>query len=161
ELDLGPTSIVWDVGAGSGSVAIEAAQVAAGGTVYAIEVDPEDYELIAVNAERFGVTNLIRVLGKAPEVWATLPAPDAVFVGGTGRQVRAIVEAAFDRLRPGGRLVANVTSIESVAEVHRALHEKSGDAEVWMINLARGVYQLEQIRFESLNPTFLIGARKK
>jgi precorrin-6Y C5,15-methyltransferase (decarboxylating) len=161
ELDLGPTSIVWDVGAGSGSVAIEAAQIAAGGTVYAIEVDPEDYELIAVNAERFGVTNLIRVLGKAPEVWATLPAPDAVFVGGTGRQVRAIVESAFDRLRPGGRLVANVTSIESVAEVHRALHDKSGDADVWMINLARGVYQLEQIRFESLNPTFLIGARKK
>jgi len=94
-LDIGPTSTVWDVGAGSGSVAIEAAQIASGGRVYAIEMDPEDYALIASNAERFGVRNLTPILGKAPEAWAGLAAPDAVFVGGTGRQVRHIVELAF------------------------------------------------------------------
>ncbi|HND54613.1 MAG TPA: precorrin-6y C5,15-methyltransferase (decarboxylating) subunit CbiE [Pirellulaceae bacterium] len=160
ELDLGPTSIVWDVGAGSGSVAIEAAQIASGGSVYAVEMDPEDYQLIATNAQRFGVSNLIPVLGKAPEAWQGLPDPDAVFVGGTGRQVQTISELAYDRLRPGGRIVANVSSIENVAETHRALRAKAGEADLWMINLSRGTQQLEQVRFESANPTFLIRAVK-
>jgi len=160
-LDIGPTSTVWDVGAGSGSVAIEAAQIASGGQVYAIEMDPEDYSLIASNAERFAVRNLTPILGKAPEAWAGLTAPDAVFVGGTGRQVRRIAELAFEQLRPGGRLVANVGSIENLAAVREVLLAKSGDPNVLMINLARGNDQLEWLHFESLHPTFLISAVKK
>ena len=159
-LDIGPTSTVWDVGAGSGSVAIEAAQIASGGRVFAIEMDPEDYALIASNAERFGVRNLTPILGKAPEAWAGLTPPDAVFVGGTGRQVRRIVELAFDQLRPGGRLVANVGSIENIAAVREALLAKSGDAQVLMVNLARGNDQLERLHFESMHPTFLVSAVK-
>ena len=120
-MDLGPTSIVWDIGAGSGSVAIEAAQIAAGGTVYAIEMDPEDHALITANAERFGVANLVPVLGRAPEAWQALPDPDGIFVGGSGREISRMVELAFERLRPGGRLVANVGSIESLSAVHDAL----------------------------------------
>jgi precorrin-6Y C5,15-methyltransferase (decarboxylating) len=161
ELDLGPTSVVWDVGAGSGAVAIEAAQVSAGGTVYAIEMDAEDHQLISANAERFAVANLIPVLGRAPQAWKDLPDPDAIFVGGTGRTVDRIVEAAYLRLRPSGRLVATVGTIENVAAVRQVLHELAGDARVWMVNIAREVYQLEQVRFESLNPTFLIGAVKE
>lgn len=159
-LDIGPTSTIWDVGAGSGSVAIEAAQIASGGAAYAIEMDPEDYGLIASNAERFGVRNLTPILGKAPEAWAGLPAPDAVFVGGTGRQVRRIVELAFDQLRPGGRLVANVGSVENLADVRAALLTRNGHPEVLMINLARGNDQLERLHFESMHPTFLLSAAK-
>lgn len=160
QLDIGPSSIVWDVGAGSGSVAIEAAQLASGGSVYAIEMDAEDHQLISANAERFGVTNLTPVLGRAPEVWAELPDPDAVFVGGAGRMVAAIVEAAYERLRPGGRLVANSTSLENVADVHAGLSRQAGDAHVLMIQLARDVPQLDRLKFESMNPTFLIAAVK-
>jgi precorrin-6Y C5,15-methyltransferase (decarboxylating) len=159
-LDIGPTSTIWDVGAGSGSVAIEAAQIAAGGAAYAIEMDPEDYALIASNAERFGVTNLTPILGKAPEAWAGLPPPDAVFVGGTGRQVRRIVELAFEQLRPGGRLVANVGSIENLADVREVLLAKTDDTQVLMINLSRGNDQLERLHFEASNPTFLVSAIK-
>lgn len=160
EMDLGPASTVWDVGAGSGSVAVEAAQIASSGQVFAIEMDPEDYSLIAANAQSFGVTNLTPVLGKAPEAWAGLPSPDAIFVGGAGRQVSQIVELAFDQLRPGGRLMANVGSIENLAAVRSILQAKAGDAQVWMINLARGNDQLDRLRFESMNPTFLVAAVK-
>lgn len=160
-LDIGRTSVVWDVGAGSGSVAIEAAQIASGGSVFAIEMDPDDHQLIATNAERFCVRNLTRILGRAPEAWEKLPDPDAIFVGGTGRHVRSIVEAALLRLKPGGRLVANVSSIDSLAGVHDLLHKQIGDAEVLMINLARGTLQMESIRFEAQNPTFLIRALKR
>jgi precorrin-6Y C5,15-methyltransferase (decarboxylating) len=161
ELDLGMESIVWDVGAGSGSVAIEAAQVAREGTTYAIEMDPEDYQLIAANAQRFGVANLKPVLGKAPEAWEKLPAPDAVFVGGTGRAVSRICELAFQRLKPGGRIVANVSSIENIAAVRAALSGHAGDVSVRMVQISRGVHQLERMRFESLNPTFLISSIKR
>lgn len=160
QMDLGPTSTVWDVGAGSGSVAIEAAQIASGGQVFAIEMDPEDYALIASNAERFGVRNLTPVLGKAPEAWAGLPPPDAVFVGGTGRQVRRIVELAYEELRPGGRLVANVGSIDNLVAVREVLRTRAQDAQVLMINLARGNDQLDRLHFEALHPTFLISAVK-
>lgn len=160
EMDLGPTSVAWDIGAGSGSVAIEAAQIAAGGTVYAIEMDAEDHELITTNAERFGVANLVAILGRAPDAWQELPDPDSIFVGGSGREIGRVVELAFERLRVGGRLVANVGSIESLAGVHETLSRLCGDVKLLMINLARGTYQLERVRFEAMNPTFLLSVVK-
>jgi precorrin-6Y C5,15-methyltransferase (decarboxylating) len=123
-------------------------------------MDPEDYQLIAANAQRFGIANLKPVLGKAPEAWEKLPSPDAVFVGGTGRAVSRICEQAYQRVKPGGRIVANVSSIESIAAVREALTTKSGDVTVRMVQISRGVHQLERMRFESLNPTFLISAIK-
>ena len=159
-LDLGPASTVWDVGAGSGAVAIEAAQLAPNGRVYAIEMDAEDHQLIMANAERFGVANLVPVLGEAPSAWEKLPDPDAIFVGGAGRHVRGIVEEAFVRLRDGGRLVANVGSVENLAAVHECLQKASNQAQVWMVNVSRGTEQFDRLRFESLNPTFLVGAVK-
>lgn len=160
QLDLGPTSTVWDVGAGSGSVAIEAASIASGGTTYAIEMDPEDHQLLSANASRMRVTNIVPVLGQAPEAWEGLPPPDAIFVGGTGRTVSRIVELALERLKPGGRLVANVGSIDNLAAVRDVLQKTTDDAQVWMINIAHGTFQMERIRFEAMNPTFLIAAVK-
>ncbi len=160
EMDLGPTSIVWDIGAGSGSVAIEAAQIASGGSVYAIEMDAEDHQLITANAESFGVANLVAIHGRAPEAWKELPDPDSIFVGGSGREISHVVELAYARLRPGGRLVANVGSIESVSAVHETLQRLAKDVNSWMINIARGTYQLERVRFEALNPTFLLSIVK-
>jgi len=160
EMDLGPASVVWDVGAGSGSVAVEAAQIAIDGSVYAIEMDPEDYQLIIENAKRFDVTNLVPVLGRAPEAWHDLPEPDSIFLGGSGRGICQLVDAAYQRLRIGGRLVATMGSIDNVGETHRLLHGYDTEAKVWMMNLARGNYQLGRVRFESLNPTFLLSIVK-
>ena len=160
EMDLGPASVVWDIGAGSGSVAIEAAQIAHGGTVYAIEMDPDDHQLIIQNARRFRVENLVPVLGRAPEAWKDLPDPDAVFVGGSGRGISRLVDAAYERLRVGGRLVATMASIDNVADTHRQLHRQCSAAKVWMLHFARGNYQMDRIRFESLNPTFLLAVVK-
>ena len=160
ELGLRPDSIIWDVGAGSGSVSLEAAQLARNGMVYAIEMDPDDHRLILANAERFGVKNLQAVLGCAPEAWANLPDPDAIYVGGSGRDVAMLVEKAWGRLRVGGRLVTACNSIENLAAVHSLLRAHSGDASYWLVTIARGIEQMDRIRFESLNPSFLIAATK-
>jgi precorrin-6Y C5,15-methyltransferase (decarboxylating) len=156
ELDLAPASIVWDIGAGSGSMSIEAAQIASEGKVYSIEMDPEDFELIKLNAQRFGVENLIPVLGRAPEAWENLDAPDAVFVGGTGRYVSKIVEMALPRLRPRGRLVVHVSSLDNANDVWKCINKGNGDAQIWMLNLARGIDQMDRLTFEALSPTFLL-----
>lgn len=160
EMDLGPSSIVWDVGAGSGSVAIESALLAPHGSIFAIEMDQEDYQLIIENAKRFGVRNLTPICGRAPEAWKDLPQPDAIFIGGSGQGISRLVEAAYKHLRVGGRLAATISSINNLAETHDALHALCPDVKVWMLNLARGNYQLERIRFESLNPVFLISVVK-
>src|SRR5262249_46633812 len=136
ELAIGPASIVWDVGAGSGSVSVEAAMLASEGTVYAIEMDPEDISLIRTNAERFRVNNLTPVLGSAPEAWGNIPQPDCIFVGGSGREIARLVELAFKQLKKGGRLVASVGSIENLSAVHEGLQQQAGDVAVRMINVA-------------------------
>jgi precorrin-6Y C5,15-methyltransferase (decarboxylating) len=160
ELQLKPSSLVWDVGAGSGSVGLEAARIAREGRVHAIEMDPDDHALIRENAARFGVTNLDPVLGRAPEAWASLPDPDAIYVGGSGRDVAMLVEQAWQRLKPGGRLVTACNSIENLAAMHSLLRSRSNDAAYWMVNIARGIEQLDRIRFEAINPIFLIAATK-
>jgi precorrin-6B C5,15-methyltransferase / cobalt-precorrin-6B C5,C15-methyltransferase len=111
QLAIEPGSIVWDVGAGSGSVAIEAAHLADPGRVYAIEQDAADYHLILANAETFAVRNLTAIHGTAPGIFSSLPPPDAVFVGGTGHEVASLLESAYKALRPGGRLAINVATL--------------------------------------------------
>jgi precorrin-6Y C5,15-methyltransferase (decarboxylating) len=160
EMDLGPASVVWDVGAGCGSVSIEAAQLAHDGKVYAVEQDLEDHQLIVDNAKQFGVTNLVPVLGRAPEAFEDLPEPDAVFVDGSGRDICNLVKGAYQRLRKGGRLVATMASIDNVAETEQMLRSQCPEVKIWLINLARGNYQLERVRLESLNPTFLVAVVK-
>ena len=160
ELSLRPGSVVWDVGAGSGSVSIEAARIAREGRVYAIEMDPDDQQLIVENARRFAVGNLHAVLGRAPEAWGSLPDPDAIYVGGSGRDVAMLVEKAWERLARGGRLVTACNSIENLAAVHALLRSRSSDTAYWMVNIARGIEQLDRIRFEAINPIFLIAATK-
>jgi len=160
ELGLQPASIMWDVGAGSGSVGLEAARIARDGSVHAIEMDPDDHRLIIENAQRLGVENLRAVLGRAPDAWASLPDPDAIYVGGSGRDIAMLVEQAWKRLKAGGRLVTACNSIENLAAVHALLRAQSDDAAYWLVTIARGIEQLDRIRFESLNPTFLIAATK-
>ncbi len=160
QMALHHNSIVWDVGAGSGSVSVEAAQLAPGGHVYAIERDKEDEALIRQNADRFGVVNVTPVLGTAPEVWANLPNPDAVFIDGSGKEIARLAELAFDRMNSGGRFVANVVSIQSLDEVTEALGKKTSHVDVWMVNISRGKTQLDRLRFEALPPTFVVAAAK-
>jgi len=160
QMALHSRSIVWDVGAGCGTVSVEAALLAAGGQVFAIEQDAEDETFILENAKRFDVHNVSPVLGRAPEVWADLPDPDAIFIEGSGREVVRLAELAFARLRDGGRLVANVISIGALDELRQTLGKHTTDVQIWMVNVARGTDQLERLKFDALNPTFLIAAAK-
>lgn len=155
ELELQENSVMWDVGAGSGSLAIEAAQIAKAGKVYAIEMDAEDYALMLENAKLFDVPTLIPIHGQAPEAWKTLEQPSAIFVGGSGRMVPDLVAESLKRIS-AGRIVVNVSSPDNLVAVQSVLENAGVPTEVRMINIARGMNQLDRVRFDSLNPTFLV-----
>jgi precorrin-6Y C5,15-methyltransferase (decarboxylating) len=152
---------VWDIGAGSGSVAIEAAQLAHQGTVYAVEPEPADIALVQANAEAFGVPNVRAVLGRAPDVLASLPEPEAIFVGGTGRQVDLVLSAAYARLCEGGSMAVNVATIEGLATAYHTLKALAGSVRVWNVSIARGIEQMDRLRFEAIAPTFLLAVTKR
>jgi precorrin-6Y C5,15-methyltransferase (decarboxylating) len=108
------------------------------------------------NAELFDVPSLVPIHGQAPQAWEELPDPDAIFVGGTGRMVPDLVGAAIRRLVDDGRIVVNVSSPDNLLAVQSRIEEAGLVSEVRMINLARSQYQLGRVRFEALNPTFLV-----
>lgn len=160
KMDLGPSSVVWDVGAGSGSVAIEAAQISSDGQVFAIEMDAEDYNLMVQNSRTFGTHNLTPVLGEAPDAWKDLPDPNAIFIGGTGRAVVQLIESAWARLRKSGRLVIHVSSLTNLTCAEATIRSLGEIPDVLMINLARSQEQMETLRLEAVSPTFLVSAIK-
>lgn len=160
QLDIRSGSVVWDIGAGSGSVAIEAAQLASQGKVFAIEAEPADFALIQANRDEFGVPNVIPILGRAPEILATLPEPDAVFVGGTGRQVDRVLNEAYARLCPGGSMAVHVATIEGLSTAYHTLKALTGRVRVWNVTISRGIEQMDRLRFEAIAPTFLLAVTK-
>lgn len=161
QLDVRPTSVVWDIGAGSGSVAIEAAQLADAGIVYAIEPEPGDLALLQANCEAFGVPNVRPIAGRAPEALAGLPQPDAVFIGGTGRHVAEVLSAAFHALAPGGRLAVNVATIDGLTTAYATLRDLAGEVELWQVAVSRGIDQFDRTRLQAVNPTFLLAVTRQ
>lgn len=105
--------VLWDIGAGSGSVGVEAAGLCEGLSVFAVEKNEERCAHVAANAAAAGTAGVKVVRGQAPDILTGLPDPHAVFVGGGGVEVAAIVEAAFRRLKPGGSLVASAVMLET------------------------------------------------
>jgi precorrin-6Y C5,15-methyltransferase (decarboxylating) len=153
-------SVVWDIGAGSGSVSIEAAMLAPHGRVYAIEMDPEGVEICHENLRAHAIDNVRVIAGRAPEVLADLEAPDAVFVGGSKGSMEEIIHSALERLRPGGRLVANAITLENSGEIYTTLRRHGIVPEVTLLQVARAQPLSHYLRFEALNPIQIFAAEK-
>ncbi len=159
-LAIRPDGVVWDIGAGSGSVSIEAALLAPEGRVYAIEVDHEGAEICRENLRTHGVDNVRVVEGRAPEVLSGLETPDAVFVGGSKGSMREIIDVALERLRPGGRLVINAITLENAAESYQAIRERELVPEVTLLQVSRAAPLAHYLRYEALNPIQVLAVTK-
>jgi precorrin-6Y C5,15-methyltransferase (decarboxylating) len=157
-LGLHIQAVVWDVGSGTGAVAIEAARLANAGRVYAIEYDPDALAAIATNCQRLGATNVTIIPGRAPAALQALPDPDAVFIGGSGGALPAILDCAMARLRPSGRLVINLASFEHLATATAYLQRAGWFTECTLVNIARSRPVLDVTRFAALNPVFVLTA---
>lgn len=155
ELKLKSDSVVWDIGAGSGSVSVECAKLAPYGQVFAIEKNEADMANIEQNRRKFRA-DFTAIHSKAPEGLDSILDPDAVFIGGSGGELRELIRVCCTRLRAGGRIVVNAATIETLADTQKALSEEGFAARIALVQIGRSKPILDMTRFEGLNPIYVI-----
>lgn len=155
KLGIREGELVWDVGAGTGSVSVEMALAASGGSVYAVECVPEGCELIENNRRRFGAWNLRVVEGKAPEALEALPAPDAVFIGGSRGQMKPILELIKAK-NHRARICISAIAIESLGEASTELARLGYDVSISHVSFSndKAVGRLHMMM--GGNPIFIV-----
>lgn len=154
-LELKPGAVLYDVGAGTGSVSIEAALSVPDCQVFAVERKPEAAELISRNREKFHAGNVTVVEGTAPEVFAGLPIPTHAFLGGTAGRMGEILDRLLEK-NPALRVVINVIALESLAEITAWLNRRSIQAEISSVQTARGRLVAGYHLMEGQNPVYIL-----
>ena len=160
-LQIRRTDTIWDIGAASGSVAIEASSLANEGQVYAIEVNEECLGYCRDNVKTQGADNVHVIAGRAPEALDNLPQPDAIFVGGSKGSLSEIIRYSIRRLSPGGRLVVNAVTMENIQEAYTIMQELKLDPDITQVQISRGVPLARFHRYEALNPIHIFSATKQ
>ena len=155
KLAVRPEDILWDVGAGTGSVSVELALAAPRGRVYAVECRPEGCALIKANREKFRTRNLVLVEGLAPAALSDLPAPDAVFIGGSRGSLAAIVDAALEK-NPDARICVSAIALETLSAAVAALTAKGRAVQVSQIAVSRAKAVGGLHLMMAQNPIYLI-----
>ncbi len=161
KLRIRPDATVWDIGAGSGSVGLEAARLAPHGHVWAIEKNDGDAANARANAAHFRISNYSLFDGKAPQHLDRWPDPDAVFIGGSGGELAALIELILGRLKPGGRLVMNFVTLENLATATTALQAIGAAWEVVQLQASRSQPILDMHRMAAQNPVWIVTASKE
>ena len=160
---ISPTDVVWDVGAGTGSMSVEAALLANHGQVYAIERNSEGVKLIEKNKVKFGVKNLTVVEGEAPDALKGLPDCNAAIIGGSGSHLSAILDEISARMKTGGRIVINCITIQTLAAAidYLRAHERDFSYEAMQVQINRlqavGAYDMAK----AINPIYIVTGEKK
>ncbi|MBR3146901.1 MAG: precorrin-6y C5,15-methyltransferase (decarboxylating) subunit CbiE [Eubacterium sp.] len=154
-LAVKPGETVWDVGAGTGSVTVELALMARGGKTFAVETNPEGCGLIETNRKRFGAWNISIVEGMAPEALQDLPAPDAVFLGGTKGQMGPILDIIKEK-NPDARVLISAIAVETLGEALKDLESRGWDAGIAQIQSSYGKKVARLNMMMANNPIFLI-----
>lgn len=160
-LQLRPDSIVWDIGAGSGAVGLEAAQLCPDGHVYAIEKNAEDAAIADDNRRRLGAYNYTLVHGKAPQGLDTWPDPEAVFIGGSGGELAELIRLCLQRLKPDGWLVMNFVTFENLATAVETLKAAGTTWDVTQLQASRSQPILHMQRLAAENPVWIVSARRE
>jgi len=160
DLELPETGVLWDIGAGVGSIGLEALRLRPGLAGWFLEQRGGSAALIAANGERLGVRPAGIHEGQAPEALAQLPDPDRVLIGGGGRERVAVLAAVLERLRPGGVVVIPLATVEALAEL-RPLLERAGCAVAVAQHQAwRGAPLADGTRLAPLNPVLVLQGRR-
>ncbi len=156
KLKLRHDMILWDIGAGSGSVAIEADHLLPNGRVFAVERNAQCHEFIRENLNRFNSRNVSLVEGDAPECLETLPDPDRVFIGGSGGNLWEILEVVDARLPAEGRVVVNAVTLDTLNAATEFFENAGYHLEVTVVNIARTRPLTDYKMFEAFNPVYVM-----
>ncbi len=158
ELALQNQQVVWDIGAGTGSVSIEIARLCPDSQIYALEKTAIGIILIKKNCQRFNILNIIPVPGKAPDSLTNLPQPHRIFIGGSGGNIISILEVCKEKLANDGILVMALATLENLAISIDWFKEKSWDYRLLNVQISQSVSIVNLTRFSPLNPVILLRA---
>lgn len=161
KLRVASDAIVWDIGAGSGSVGLECARLTPLGHVWAIEKNEGDAANARANAEHFRIGNYTLCEGKAPAQLDTWPDPDAVFIGGSGGELAELITLTLARLKPAGRLVMNFVTLENLAMATATLKANGVAWDVVQLQASRSQPILDMHRMAAQNPVWIVTASKE
>ncbi len=153
-------SVVWDIGAGSGSIAIEAGRIAKMGKVYAIEKKHDRIEQINENIKKFSMKNIEVMQGEAPDCLKGLTEPDAVFIGGSSGRLKSILEACSKSMKTNGRIIINAITLDTLKTATDSLKWLGMSFDVISVNIARSKDIADSIFFEAQNPVYIISGEK-
>mgnify|MGYP001016220574 CR=1 FL=1 len=156
-LRIAPGDTVWDLGAGCGAVAVEAASLAAG-RVVAVEKNAPRVGLIRENVRRTGAYTVEPVHGSMPRCLDDLPDPDRIFIGGGLSKSGAVLDAACARLAPGGRLVCSVVLLSTLERVRASFAARGWPAFVTLVAAAESRPLADDVHLAAHNPVFIVGA---
>ena len=159
DLELPERGVLWDIGAGVGSVGLEALRLRPGLALWALEARGGSAALIAANAARLGVRPAAIHEGRAPGALAALPDPDRVLIGGGGRERRAVLAAVLERLRPGGLVLIPLATVEALAELRPLLEQAGCRVAVAQHQAWRGAPLADGTRLAPLNPVLVLKGR--
>ena len=159
-MQLRATSVVWDIGAGSGSVGLEAARLCSQGHVYAIEKNIEDTAIVCNNRKNLGISNHTLVHGKAPEGLQHWPDPDTVFVGGSGGELAELIRLIMQRLKSEGWLVMNFVTLENLGVAIDTVKSLGFSWDVLQLQASRSKPILHMNRMAAENPVWLVCVQK-
>ena len=160
KLQLQDDLVMWDIGAGSGSVSIEAGNLMPNGKIFALEKNPQYLSFIRDNLKKFVARNVMLIEAYAPEGLEDLPDPDRVFIGGSGGMLEEIIEAVDRRLKPEGQIVLNAVTLDTLTKAVEFLEDHGYTVEVTCVNIAKTRGLTEYKMFESHNPVYIIAAWK-
>jgi precorrin-6Y C5,15-methyltransferase (decarboxylating) len=158
-LELSGQETMWDLGCGSGSVALEAARLLDRGEVWAVEKNRDRAAQALANRALYGVAHLEIIVGDALDHIERLPRPDRVFVGGGGAQLSAILERTWARLAPGGVVVAAAVRVDSLSEACAALSKPGRPASVTQVATARSEPLTGSLQLKPQNQVWLVKGR--
>ena len=156
-----PDSLVWDVGGGTGALALEIARLMAQGVVHTLERDPEAIELLERNRRRFGITNLQIHAGAAPDDLTSLPGPPDRVLLEVGRPLGDVLRQVWKVLVPAGRLVISTASLEGLVDATDTLAQlQARDVQVVQATVHRMQRRGSQAKLAAAEPLFLIAAER-
>jgi len=161
KLKLRHDMTLWDIGAGSGSISIEADHLLPNGRIFAIERNLQYLGFMKENLKKFNVRNVVPINDEAPRCLEDLPDPDRVFIGGSGGNLWEILQGVDARLSPSGRIVLNATTLDTLTASTEYFDNAGYQMEVTVVNIARTRPFTDYKMFEAYDPVYVIVAEKE
>ncbi len=162
KLQLFSNAVIYDLGAGSGSISIECALISDKGKVYAVERQEEAVEVINKNKSKFEIDNIEVILDKAPSGMVDLPAADRIFIGGSGGELEEILKESKNKLKEKGRLVVNSVTLQTGPKVINFMEKNNfSNIDICQINIAKAKSRGKVYLWQSRNPVQIISGVKE